>query len=55
MSNKIKFNVLVRAQDSDEKPDIGNINRCRPEPEDIEKCYYCLADQGVTGYKTEFG
>jgi hypothetical protein len=54
-SDKIKFDVLVRAEASGETPDVSNIDRFRPEPEDVEKCRRWLTGKGVACYATEFG
>lgn len=54
-SNIIEFEILIRAEASGEIPDVSNINRFRPDPEDIEKCRRWLDSKGVSCYITEFG
>lgn len=54
-SDIIEFNILVRAEAAGEIPGLGNLDRFRPDPEDIERCRRWLSGNGVTCYTTEFG
>lgn len=53
--DNIEFDILVRAEASGEIPNIKNIDRFRPDPEDVEYCRRWLYSNGVTCYITEFG
>lgn len=54
-SDNIEFDILVRAEASGETPDVSNIHRFRPDPEDVEKCRRWLAGKGVSCHTSEFG
>ena len=54
-SDNIEFDILVRAEALGETPDVSNIDRFRPDPEDVENCRRWLDSKGVACYITEFG
>ena len=54
-SDIIEFDILVRTEASGESPDVSNIDRFHPDPEDVENCRRWLVSKGVVSYTTEFG
>lgn len=54
-SENIEFDILVCAGTSVETPAVSNIDRFRPDPEDVENCRRWLDSKGVACYITEFG
>jgi hypothetical protein len=51
----IEFDILIRSEGSGETPDVNNLDRFRPDHEDIENCRLWLDSRGVVCHKTEFG
>lgn len=51
----IQFDILLKAMDSIDIIDLSNIDRLRPPPENIEKCYRWFSSKGVTCHTTDFG
>ncbi len=53
-SQTVQFDILLRSAGSGQTPNLGNIDRFRVAPEDIEKCRRWLATRGVDCHPTDF-
>ncbi len=54
-TSTIAFDVLLRGETDDMDVATANLDKLRPPPEAIEKCFRWFAAKGVTCFRTDFG
>ncbi len=54
-SSTISFDVLVRGETADVPVTPANLDKVRPPPEAVERCFRYLTQQGITCHRTNFG
>lgn len=54
-SSIIAFDILLRGETDDVEVAAANVDKLRPPPESIERCFRWLSNEGVSCHKTEFG
>lgn len=51
----IAFDVLLRGESDDVEISAASLEKLRPSPDVIERCYRWLSGRSVTCHKTDFG